>query len=474
MDKLFLKNIKNNMKLSNSQRVIIAFSGGIDSICLLDLFRKINTPLIVAHFNHGIREKADRDERFAREISEKFGLEFVSEKGNVPLFAKENNLSLEDAARKKRYEFLFRIAREKDAGVIATGHHADDQVETMFMHLMRGSGLTGLTGMKEITVIPEFDANIKIIRPLLSFWRSEIEEYGTKNNLDYVIDETNYSDIYERNRIRNEILPYLNDRYPGLNQRLLNMTNVLQFEDEIIQERLFSIWNQIRIEKHSQFIRINKVKLLNHPVGIQRRIIRLIAFSLKPELRDLSFKNIENVVDFLDLNKTGEIDLQGNLVALFTDKEIIFGLKSKGWIENLYPQLNNPKKLNFDLHDTIDISENWSLHVEKIRSVNNILTQEADQFSALLDAEKMGMEIGLRVKRDGDRFQPLGMDKDTLKVSDIFINEKFLMAARKKWPIVTNMEDEIIWIPGFRLHHNYRITDTTKKIIKLSVLRRNY
>src|SRR5690606_21541040 len=111
----------------------------------------------------------------------------------------------------------------KGAKLIAVGHHADDQVETMLMHLLRGSGLTGLAGMKEITVIPEFDNEIKIIRPLLSFKRSEIEEYCAINNLEFVVDETNASDLYERNQIRHEIIPYLNERYPGLNQRLLNL-----------------------------------------------------------------------------------------------------------------------------------------------------------------------------------------------------------------------------------------------------------
>lgn len=472
MDIRFINIIKNNLKLSDFQPVVIAFSGGIDSVCLLDLFKKVKTPLIVAHFNHGIRENADLDEHFAKEISGIFGLDFVSEKGNVSKFAKENNLSLEEAARKKRYEFLFRIAHENGATVIATGHHADDQVETMFMHLMRGSGLTGLTGMKEITVLPEFDAEIKIIRPLLSFWRSEIEEYCTNNNLSYVIDETNYSDIYERNRIRLEILPYLNDRYPGLNQRLLNLTNVLKDEDEIIQGHISRIWNQIILEKHAQFIRVNKGNFIKLSIGIQRRLIRMIAFSLKPELRDLSFYNLENVINFLHLNKTGEIDLQSNLIALFVDQEIIFGSKTKLWIENLYPQLGNPKKINIDLDSVIEISENWFLHVEKIKNVNIFLAKEIDSFSAMFDAEKIGMEIALRVKRVGDRFQPFGLKKGNLKISDIFINEKFPQTAREKWPLVINSEDEIIWIPGFRLNHAYRVTETTKNILKLSVVKR--
>ncbi len=473
MDLQFHNIIKDNLKLTKTQRVVIAFSGGIDSVCLLNLFRKNNVPIIVAHFNHGIRENAERDERFTKIVSDESDLEFVSGRANVPLFAKENHLSLEEAARIKRYEFLFRVAREKGANAIAVGHHADDQVETMFMHLLRGSGLSGLTGMKEITIIPEFDPEIKIIRPLLSFWRAEIEEYCKIQNLDFVVDETNASDLYERNRIRHEIIPYLNERYPGLNQRLLNLTNVMLYEDEIILEQVSAIWNQICLEKHSQFIRLNKAKLLEHSLGIQRRIIRLAVFSLKPDLRDLSFKNVENVLNFLNTNKTGEIDLQDNLIALFTLQEIIFGSKSKAWVDFLYPQLNTSVQLKITPDSFIELSENWSLGVEMIKSSDQILKEKENKYCALLDAEKVGKIIGIRVKREGDSFQPLGMVTGTVKLSDLFINEKFIQPARKKWPLITNSDDEIIWIPGIRLHHRLRITDTTKNILKLSVLRKN-
>ncbi len=469
MDLQFLKIIKNNIRLSNYQRVVIAFSGGIDSVCLVDLFRKLENRLIIAHFNHGIRENAQRDESFAKEFSEKLGLEFVSGRADVPLFAKENRLSLEEAARKKRNEFLFQIARDKGAKLIAVGHHADDQVETMLMHLLRGSGLTGLAGMKEITVIPEFDNEIKIIRPLLSFKRSEIEEYCAINNLEFVVDETNASDLYERNQIRHEIIPYLNERYPGLNQRLLNLTSILQYEDEIIQDLTTSVWDQICLEKHSQFIRINKTELAKLPLGIQRRMIRQIVFSLKPEIRDLSFKNIEDVLNFMTSEKNGEIDLQENLIALFNHQEIIFGCKSKSWIDFLYPQLKQPVQLILDRDYFIEISENWLFRSEILTSFNPGMKKIEDPFSAFLDAERIGRNIRLRVKQDGERFQPLGVEKGSLKLSDIFINEKIFQPARERWPLVTNSDCEIIWIPGFRAHHDYRITDSTKKIIKFSV-----
>jgi len=473
MDLRFNNIIENNLKLTNTQPVVIAFSGGMDSVCLLNLFSSLENPLIIVHFNHGIRKNADRDEQFARMWAEKLGYDFVSEKADVVEFAKENHLSLEEAARKRRYDFLYRVARDYRAFYIAVGHHADDQIETIFMHLMRGSGLSGLAGMKEIAVIPEFDSEVKILRPLLSFWRYEIEEYCSKNNLDYVVDETNFSNLYERNRIRHEILPFLNERYNGLNQRLLNMANVLQGEDELIQEHLSKIWDSICLQQDSRFIRLNLSELKKQPLGLQRRIVRFVAFLLHPDLRDLSFKNVENLLNFMDKNKPGEIDLQDRLVAIFTTNEILFGSKSKDWIGLLYPQVRSTLKVETGKQDCIEISENWLFQIELIKESINIQIKTENEFTVLLDREKISEFIFLRRKKDGDRFQPLGMEKGSIKISDIFINEKVMQAAREKWPLVTNSEDRIIWIPGYRPAHEFRVTDSTKKIIKMSILKKN-
>lgn len=472
MDLRFLNIIENNLKLTNSQPVVIAFSGGMDSVCLLNLFTTLENPFIIAHFNHGIRKNADRDEHFARMRAKQLGYDFVSEKADVVEFAKENHLSLEEAARIRRYDFLYRVARDNRAPYIAVGHHADDQIETIFMHLMRGSGLSGLAGMKEIAVIPEFDPEIKILRPLLSFWRYEIEEYCTKNSLDYVVDETNFSNLYERNRIRHEILPFLNERYIRLNQRLLNMANVLQGEDELIQELLSKIWDSICLQQDSRFIRLNLYELKKQPLGMQRRIIRFVAFLLRPELRDLSYKNVDNLLNFMDNNKTGEIDLQDRLVAIFTNKEILFGSKSKDWVGLLYPQLQDSLKIETGKHDCIEISENWFFQIQVMEEFTNIQIKTENEFTVFLDREKIGGFIVLRGKKVGDRFQPLGMEIGSIKISDIFINEKVMQPAREKWPLVTNSDDRIIWIPGYRPAHEFRVTDSTKKIIKMSVLKK--
>jgi len=169
---------------------VIGFSGGMDSVCLASLFLDTSMPIIIAHFNHSLRETANRDEEFSRDFAKKRNLPFYSEKGDVHQYAEEHHLSVEESARKMRYRFLFRIAKINKVEQIAVAHHADDQVETVFMHLFRGSGMAGLIGMKLETLIPEFSKDIKLIRPMLTFWRSEIEEYCKIKGLDFVEDES--------------------------------------------------------------------------------------------------------------------------------------------------------------------------------------------------------------------------------------------------------------------------------------------
>jgi tRNA(Ile)-lysidine synthase len=257
-----------------------------------------------------------------------------------------------------------------------------------------------------------------------------------------------------------------------MNQRLLNLANVLRSEDELIQELLSKIWESICLQQHSRFIRLNLADLKKQPIGLQRRIIRFVAFSLRPDLRDLSFKNIENLLNFMNKNKTGEIDLQDCLSANFTNKEVIFGSKTKDWLGLLFPQLESQFKIEIGNNDCIEICENWFLQIEVIRDTNLVQIKSEDEFTVLLDGDKLSEFITLRGKKDGDKFQPLGMDNGSIKLSDFFINEKIMQAARAKWPLVTNDDDRIIWVPGYRPSQIYRITESTKKIIKMSVLKK--
>lgn len=472
MDEKFLLIIKDKLNLSTSKPVVIGFSGGMDSVCLASLFLDTSIPIIIAHFNHSLRETANRDEEFSRDFAKKRNLPFYSEKGDVHQYAEEHHLSVEESARKMRYRFLFRIAKINKVEQIAVAHHADDQVETVFMHLFRGSGMAGLIGMKLETLIPEFSKDIKLIRPMLTFWRSEIEEYCKIKGLDFVQDETNFLDTYERNHLRNSIIPFLNSHYPGLNSRIQKTATILEDEDEVIDRLLMQEWDKVCIQIHTEFARMKRNEFNRYPIALQRRMIRKVIFALNPNLRNLSFDNIENAIQFSQSGKTGEIDLQENFIAVFSDKEILFGTKTKAWMDILYPQLEKDFQVNTEKNQIIRFSKHWQLKIEKINNFDEKKLISEDNFSVFLDEDKLvHANLIFRSRKDGDRFQPLGMMEGTIKISDFFINEKLMKPARDKWPLLTNERGEIIWVPGYRPSHMVRITNTTVNFIKFSLKR---
>lgn len=472
MEKRFCSKLKKELKIANQTPIVIAFSGGMDSVCLLNLFWKYNKNLIVAHFNHSLRDTAERDEIFSRKTAQELKLPFVTEKADVTSYANEKRLSIEEAARKLRYEFLYRVAQGYGSEYIAVGHHADDQVETVFMHLFRGSGLSGLSGMREISIIHEFSPHVKIIRPLLTFWRTEIEKYCEEKKLSFVVDETNALNIYQRNRLRNETIPALNQLYNKLNQRILNMAEIIQKEDDFFDDQTSRILDLVcdRIEK--DFIQLNKKELSKQPLAIQRRLIRKVAIILKPDLRDLSFENVENLLQFVSVEKPGEIDLQENLYSIIDNDEIIIADKKSRWIDTLYPQVYEEFRVNADQIRIFEFPSNWYLELDFCTKTEiNTLNQESP-YQAYFDAEKIGLFIFIRNRIPGDKFQPLGMTNGTMKISDFFVNFKLLKVARDHWPLILNSKKKIAWVPGFRQDHAFRVTDQTSKIMKMSMRRK--
>jgi tRNA(Ile)-lysidine synthase len=320
MDDKFISIVDEYFGIDSQKPIVIGFSGGIDSVCLTTLFMKSSHPLIIAHFNHCLRDTADRDEEFSRVFATERNLLFYSERGDVKKFASDQNLSIEEAARKMRYAFLFRVAQENQVDYLAVGHHADDQIETVLMHLFRGSGMSGLIGMKPVTIIPEFNRSITIIRPLLSFWRAEIEAFCKEHGLSFVQDETNYSDTYERNRIRNHIFPFLKNYYPGVGKRILKLSTLLRDENEILNEIIDENWNDVCLQEHPEFVRIDRHKFNKLAVALQRRLVRKAFFSFDPTLRNLSFENVEWFLNFSVSSKIGEVDLRSNVLAIMNEE----------------------------------------------------------------------------------------------------------------------------------------------------------
>ena len=242
-----LHNIANILQrecnLHRSDRLLVGVSGGPDSLCLLHMLHSIGYELIAAHVNHQLRPEAFDEAQYVKQFSADRGIEFISTEVDVERLASEHSLSLEEAARNVRYRYLFEQADKMAVVAVLVGHTADDQVETILMHLLRGSGLSGLRGMEYRLLPNPWSDRIPLVRPLLSTWRSDILQYLTENKIEPVIDQSNLDTAFFRNHLRHDLLPLLDSFHPGVRQNLLRLGVTVRDDFVVLQQLVDQAWD---------------------------------------------------------------------------------------------------------------------------------------------------------------------------------------------------------------------------------------
>ena len=445
----FLKNLKSyNLE---GFGVLLAVSGGKDSMTMLDLFNyfkyELKLNLVVCHFNHSLRDDADRDEKFVKTQCEKYGLKFYSKKEDVLLYSNENKLSTEEGARFLRYKFFDEVKRIENLEYIATAHNKNDLAETVIMRILRGTGINGLIGIQS--------ERGDLIRPILNFSRDEIEKYIEENNIPFVEDKTNFEELYLRNKIRLNLFPILKNEYnPRILDAISRLSNIAFDYSTISREYIASkeglLWE---FNRDKILVYIEKLKL-------QSRSFRNIMYReffefISKDPDGINYKIIEEI-DNLIFSKTGKYIEIKNVVfkieydkLLIYDKNIFENLEMKFYFENLDFSLYSTKF--FDI-----IIEQSSFDEFKN------LKQNKD----LLFINKKYLDfLKIRNKENGD-FLELEFGKKKLK--DIFIDEKVSKDIRKNIPIF-EIENNIVWVPNIRRSNRY-LVDEKDDIIKIRVL----
>ena len=453
--------------------IVTGVSGGPDSLCLLDVLHSAGYRVIVAHFNHQLRPEANLEAEFVRGVAEKMNLPFVTEAADVSGYAKEHKLSLEESARTLRYRFLFAQARAQRAGVIAVGHTADDQVETILMHFLRGAGLAGLKGMTGRTFLTEFDREIMLVRPILHLWRHETEVYCREHNLQPVYDPSNSDETYFRNRLRHSLIPELEKYNPRFKNTLLRTAEVLAGDYETLSEAVDSVWPKVVLKAEADYIAFRSSAMEETPGGLRRNIFRRAMESLRPNLRNLDFNTLERDSHFVDARRHAlipdliprQMDLTEAL-TLFREGDAIYlaaleaDLPSAHW-----PLMEGVHELQ--INGQVNLNDNFILSVFEavVDNARQLAYENGDPFVAWLDADLLGDRFTVRTRREGDVFSPLGMNRQTVKLREFYINIKIPRRARAGWPLVCAGE-QIVWVPGFRLAHQFRVTEKTKRVLK--------
>jgi len=479
--------IDKHQLLPSEGEVIVAVSGGADSLCLLHLLNRLCGPgkrypevrLHAAHLNHKLREVAsDQDATAVASIVASWGLPYTSGEVDVTELARVERRSLEDAARIARYRFLRAVAQGK---LIAVAHHADDQVETLLLHFLRGSGLTGMVGM-----LPRQQ---DIIRPLLEVRHAETLAYCQEHGIESLEDLSNADPRFLRDRIRHELLPLLESLNPGFDSTLLRNAGVIGVDVEWLESQIDACWHSVVISEQDNVITLRLEALSSLPLSLQRHLLRRITAHLCGGQSPLEIRHymlIEQLLGYRD-RRERTLDLPRELRMVRNFHEVRFEclhdttssldiatlepqnekvtllpvpgrIKVQGtpWIATAEPA---PAKLMAEVRVALQ-QEDWSEVWRLLPSSRQVVYVDADVAGSLLE---------VRTRKKGDRMRPLGMQHEK-KIQDIFVDEHIARSDRVTTPLFFSAS-HCIWLAGVCLDDRARLTWKTQQVVRLAIMK---
>lgn len=432
-----LKNyLENNLPFLKDSKLLLAVSGGIDSVVLVHLLQQLNYDITIAHCNFNLRgEESDGDEKFIRDYAENNNIKIFVTRFDTKAFASDNKLSIQVAARQLRYIWFDQLLEENNLDYLLTAHHLDDAMETFLINFTRGTGLEGLTG------IPQQNGNI--IRPLLPFTRNEIEAYAAENNIAWREDSSNASDKYLRNKLRHDIVPQLKELNPSFADSFQQTLKNLQQSASLAHDAAILMYQQVVSEREGQkHINIEQLK----------RLPNYKAY-LYQWLSSFGFTSWEDIYALPDAQSGKQVF--SSHYRLLKDREVLILEPLKPADKKVYEiqegiiMVNEPLAIKLELTDIISLDS-----TKNVIFVNNNLIK---------------FPLFVRKWQEGDYFYPLGMKGQKKKVSKFFKDEKLSLSEKEEtWLLCSG--NEIIWVIGRRADDRFKIRNTTDTILKIEVL----
>ena len=428
---------KKESLVENGDRIVVGFSGGPDSVFLVEMLlklrEKIDFDIVLVHINHLLRgEEAQRDEDFSINYGKSKGLEVFARKIDITSLGKEKGLSLEEAGREARYSYYKEVLEKSNSNKIALAHNKDDQIETFMFRLTRGTGLSGLEGIAT--------KRDRYIRPISEIYKSEIVNYLDENNISYCIDSTNLENEFTRNSIRIDLIPFIEKRYnPKFKDKIFSL---------IEEIRDINIFIEKEIEQFSYNETINIESILKFPKSIRGKILSKYLYKYGLEVNRKKISLIESI-----LEKGGSQEISLDSQYILKKEYNILKIQKINLIKN------NIEEVTFTIPNKIKYGD-YIIEAEYVERGE----QNKNCFYTNL---KLGDTLIVRGRKDGDKIIPTGM-KGEKKLKEIFINEKIGKEKRDSIPLIVH-NDNIVWIAGVRGNEKYNSTE--KRCIKLSVRR---
>jgi tRNA(Ile)-lysidine synthase len=444
--------------LNQGDRLVVGVSAGVDSMVLLHFLnacRQIfDLSLVVAHVNHGLRpDESEKEAAFVQEECERLRLPFEYGTFNTKEFQKVRKFSLQEAARRLRFLFFEQVRQKYDAQKIALGHQADDQVETVLLRLMRGTGLQGLKG-----ILPIREG--KVIRPLLEVWRHEIEAFAVKSNIPFRVDSSNLREDYLRNRLRLSLIPLLEREYqPNFKETLLRTSTILREENDYLEKEAEKVYQNMVEGKADALTFQYPVYRSLHP-AIQWRVVQKMLRTVYGEEREdleisQTFKRLKQPPPSFVLEFPLGICMEKKYEA------ISLGKKKMETIPPFEVEIVSPGRTFIKEIGREVVTE--EMDVEGQSGMPRVSPE-----TVLLDYQALRFPLRIRNFRPGDRFQPLGV-KGSQKLKEFFIDHKIPRFERSKIPLLISGE-RIVWVVGHRIDECVRISEATKRILKVNLV----
>lgn len=457
-EKLFYKvtsNIKNFQLLRDSKKIILAVSGGIDSVVLLDIFFRLrngkNFPdFVVAHFNHYLRgNDSDLDQKFVRSLAKKYGYIFETSKKDIRKIQKEKKGNLEEVAREERYKFLFNLAKKYKTNKVITAHHADDQVETVLLNYLRGAEFQGLSGMDFISRLTANGKQLLVVRPMLNIWRKDIERYIFKNNLLFREDITNLDTKILRNNLRINIIPFFEKKDPKFKKNIWEKSRKIKKLICKTDLGVDEIYKKISLKKASKAVELNGHCFEKLKDGFKTEIFKKAFKEVKGDLKDIEKKHIISSLKLINSRKAGKtVELPGSL-KIMLDYEGILIFKGK-----LSKIKIKRKKLNIGFNKIKEIGLTVELSISK-------KSKRVTPF----EYEKIGFPLYVRSFLPGDKIK---IETGTKKIQDLFTDLKISKYLRSMVPVITDKNGAIICVLGIRKSKGWNINSKNNTILNVN------
>ncbi|HEY1040297.1 MAG TPA: tRNA lysidine(34) synthetase TilS [Bacteroidia bacterium] len=427
----FKKNIAKKILFAKTDKLLLGVSGGKDSMALAHLLINSGYNFVVAHCNFQLRgEEADKDEQFVREFFEVKGLKVLTMKFQTKQYAEQNKCSIQMAARELRYNWFNELKENETCNFIVTAHHANDNIETFFINLLRGSGLNGLKGIPEKTT--------EVVRPLLYATREEIDEYIKQEHIPFREDSSNTEEKYLRNKIRKQIIPVLKEINPSLEQTMNAEMQILKQSHDLLSEVIAeNLANFVIESEHETRIELKDIILLSYRNLLIYEAIRKFGFAME---------SIEQISGSIDNKQPGKQFYSSSHCLVIDRGFLIVRPLETGTQPNQFELNEEVKELAFPLH--LKLTKQDGRHINKSEN------------TASLDLDKLHFPLILTKWREGDAFYPFGM-KGSKKLSDFFVGQKMSMFDKQEQWILRSGSD-IVWVVGRRTDERYKVDENTK------------